>query len=147
MKNLFLYLRTKIMAVPSIAWVDLDKGQLSKYDPNDGERPAIDFPAVLLKIEMPRTTKLSRKEQQGEVHITTTLVFDFMDDTDSITPDDILQQSLKVYDIAEEVHKALQGEVKAHIIRSPLERTSLRDPDRPDKLKVIKQTYTTYTIV
>lgn len=141
MKSIFLYLRSQLMALPSIRWVDLDKGQLNQYD----ARPSIDFPAVLLKIEYPNTKKLTGKDQQAAVFITATLVFDFMDDTDSNTPEDILMQSLEVYDIAAELHATLQGATDKSI-RAPLERTSLRDPNRPDKLKTIIQTYTTSTI-
>lgn len=142
MKEIFLYLRAKLIALPDIAWVDLDKGQLNNYE----LRPAIDFPAVLLKIEYPRTTKLSRKEQQCDVQITASVVFDFMDDTDSITPEETLNQSLEVYDIANTVHLALHGEIDNTVIRSPLERVSVRDPNRNDKVKVLQYTYLTRTI-
>ncbi|HMR18391.1 MAG TPA: hypothetical protein PKA53_03745 [Sphingobacterium sp.] len=142
MKELFLYLRAKLMALSSINWVDLDKGQLNNYD----TRPAIDFPAVLLKIEYPNTTKLSRKEQQCNVLVTASIVYDCMDDTDSITGNDLLAQSLKVYDIAQEVHEALQGECDNTIIRAPLDRLSFRDPNRNDQLKVLQYTYSTKII-
>lgn len=142
MKKLFLYLRDKLTALPSINWVDLDKGQLNHYD----TRPAIDFPAVLLKIEYPTTAKLSRKEQQCAVLITVSIVYDCFDDTDSITDADLLQQSLQVYDITEEVHDALQGEIDNSIMRAPLERLSVRDPNRNDQLKVLQYTYSTRII-
>lgn len=130
------------MALPNIHWVDLDKGQLNQYD----TRPAIEFPAVLIKIEYPSTSKLSRKEQQCAVLVTVSIVYDCFDDTDSITEADRLQQSLQVYDIAEEVHDALQGENDNTIMRAPLERLSVRDPNRNDQLKVLQYTYSTRII-
>jgi len=130
------------MNINSIQWIDLDKGQLNNYE----ERPAIDFPAVLLKIEYPRTNKLTRTQQQCDVQITATIVFDFFDDTDSNTSDERLEQSLEVYNIAQEVHDVLQGLCDNTIIRSPLERMSIRDPNRADKLKVLQYTYSTKTI-
>lgn len=142
MKKLFLYLRTKLMAIDNINWIDLDKGQLNQYD----TRPAIEFPAVLLKIEYPSTSKLSRKEQQCTVLVTVSIVYDCFDDTDSITEADRLQQSLQVYDIAQEVHETLQGEIDNTIIRAPLERLSVRDPNRNDQLKVLQYTYSTRII-
>ncbi|SMG35651.1 hypothetical protein [Sphingobacterium psychroaquaticum] len=142
MKELFLYLRAKIMAIPTINWVDLDKGQLNQYD----SRPSIDFPAVLLKIEYPSTSKISRKQQQCNVLITATLAFDFMDDTDSITEEEPLSKSLQVYDIASQLHETLQGHIDNAIIRSPMDRVNLRDPNRVDTIKVITQTYRTKII-
>jgi len=142
MKAIFLYIRELLKTVPSIAWIDLDKGQLNSYE----LRPSIDFPAVLLKIEYPSTTKLSGKQQQCNAIITANIVFDFMDDTSSITPNDILEQSLKVYDIADEVHKKLQGAMDVTVLRTPLDRASVRDPNRADKLKVLQYVYTTKII-
>lgn len=142
MKAIFLYIRELLKSIPSIVWIDLDKGQLNSYE----VRPSIDFPAVLLKIEYPSTMKLSGKQQQCNVIITANVVFDFMDDTSNITPDEILEQSLKVYDIAEEVHKKLQGAMDVTVIRTPLDRTSVRDPNRADKIKVLQYVYTTKTI-
>ncbi|AIM38283.1 hypothetical protein KO02_17525 [Sphingobacterium sp. ML3W] len=142
MKDLFVYLRQLLKTLPSIAWIDLDKGQLNNYE----VRPSIDFPAVLLKLEYPSTTKLSGKQQQCNVILTASIVFDFMDDTSSITPDDILEQSLKVFDIADEVHKKLQGAMDVTVIRTPLDRASVRDPNRADKIKVLQYVYTTKTI-
>lgn len=130
------------MAIDNINWIDLDKGQLNQYD----TRPAIEFPAVLLKIEYPSTSKLSRKEQQCTVLVTVSIVYDCFDDTDSITEADRLQQSLQVYDIAQEVHETLQGEIDNTIIRAPLERLSVRDPNRNDQLKVLQYTYSTRII-
>ena len=65
MKALFKYLQTQIATVPAINWIDLDKGQISRYD----TRPAIDFPAALIKINYPGTSKLSRTEQQCQAQI------------------------------------------------------------------------------
>lgn len=142
MKAIFLYIRELLKTVPSIAWIDLDKGQLNSYE----LRPSIDFPAVLLKIEYPSTSKLSGKQQQCNVILTANVVFDFMDDTSNITPDEILEQSLRVYDIADEVHKKLQGAMDVTVIRTPLDRASVRDPNRADKIKVLQYVYTTKTI-
>lgn len=142
MKAIFLYIRELLKSVPSIAWIDLDKGQLNSYE----LRPCIDFPAVLLKIEYPSTSKLSGKQQQCNVIITANVVYDFMDDTSNITSDETLEQSLKVYDIADEVHKKLQGAMNVTVIRTPLDLSSVRDPSRADKIKVLQYVYTTKTI-
>ena len=139
MKKLFLFLRSKIKTVRSIQWIDADKGQLNRYE----KRPDIDFPAVLLKIEYPTTAKLTGKQQQCSVIVTATVAFDYMDDTSGITEEDSLQESLEFYDIADEVHQIIQGAMDVEVIRTPLERTSLRDPIRPDRIKTLVYTYTT----
>lgn len=139
MKKLFLFLRSKIKTAPSIKWVDADKGQLNKYE----KRPEIDFPAVLLKIEYPLTANISNKTQQCSVVVTATVAFDYMDDTSGITEEDSLQESLEFYDIADEVHQLIQGTMDVEVIRTPLERTSLRDPIRPDQIKTLVYTYST----
>ncbi|WP_164126097.1 hypothetical protein [Sphingobacterium luzhongxinii] len=139
MKKLFLLLRQELMTIPSINWVDLNKGQLNNYE----ERPAIDFPAVLLELSYPRTTKLTGTQQQCDVEIRASIIFDFMDETSSITPDETLEKSLEVYDIVQEVHEKLQGLIDIKTIRSPLERMSQRDTPRADKLKVFQVTYNT----
>lgn len=144
MKELFLLLRERLMAIPSISWVDLNKGQINinQFD----TRPSIDFPAVLLNISYPRTTKLSSLQQQCEVLVEVTIVFDFMDDTDSITPDGILKESLGVYDTVEIVHRKLQGLMNVDVIRSPLQRTGVRDVQRSDRLKTFVAIYATNQI-
>ncbi|WP_392471291.1 hypothetical protein ACF3OC_07945 [Sphingobacterium cellulitidis] len=144
MKELFLLLRERLMEIPGIAWVDLNKGQINinQFD----TRPSIDFPAVLLNISYPRTKKLSRLEQQCEVLVEVTIVFDFMDDTDSITPDVILEESLEVYDTVELVHRKLQGLMDVEVIRSPLQRTGVRDVQRSDRLKTFVAIYATNQI-
>lgn len=138
MKDIFLAIREKLMTINSINWVDLNKGQINNYE----VRPAIDFPAALLTIAMPRTAKLSRKEQQCDITITVDVVFDFIDDTDSITADEAVVQSLAVYDMANEVYKALQGDSLDGILRAPMERIAQQDPRRADKLKVIQLVFT-----
>lgn len=142
MKELFLLLRSQLMTTPSINWVDLNKGQLNNYE----ARPAIDFPAVLLDINYPRTTKLTGKQQQAEVQVIATIVFDYMDDTSNITPDDTLEQSLELFDVLGDVHQKLQGLIDNKVIRAPLERMSQRDMPRPDKLKVYQMVYSTRLI-
>lgn len=142
MKELFKLLRSTLMGVQSIRWVDLDKGQIDEYE----IRPSIDFPAVLLDIELPSTEKITSTSQQCDVMITVQVVFDFMDDTDSGTPTHILNKSLAVFDIVKEVHDKLQGLRQINIVRKPLERKSTRSPKRPDKIKVYKSIYSTRMI-
>lgn len=142
MKELFKLLRSTLMSVQSIRWVDLDKGQIDQYE----TRPAIDFPAVLLNIELPNTDKITNTSQQCDVMITVQVVFDFMDDTDSATPTQILDKSLAVFDIVKEVHEKLQGLRKINVVRKPLERKSTRTPKRPDRIKVFQSVYNTRII-
>lgn len=138
MIDIFLKIREELMLNDSINWVDLNKGQINNYE----VRPAIDFPAALFTIAMPRTTKLSRKEQQCDISVTVDIVFDCIDDTDSNTEDDALEKSLSIYSIANEVYIALQGNVLDGLLRSPLERIAQQDPRRSDKLKVIQLVFT-----
>ncbi|MDM1048046.1 hypothetical protein [Sphingobacterium hotanense] len=132
------------MRIPGVNWVDLNKGQVGSNA--FVLRPSIDFPAILLNISFPRTSKLNRRDQQCEVTIETTIVFDFMDDTNSITPDDILQKSLEVYDLLDLIHGEMQGLMDVEVIRSPLQRTGVRDVQRSDMLKTFVAVYTTSMI-
>lgn len=142
MKQLFLLLRTLLKSVDGIQWVDLDKGQLNQYD----TRPPIDFPAVLIKISYPSTSKLSKVQQQCNALIKISIVFDCTGDTDSSTPGDILEQSLQIYDTADAIHQLLQGYIDIKVIRSPLDRVSVMDTSRPDQIKVLEYTYSTRII-
>lgn len=127
------------MQIGSIQWVDLNRGQLTNYE----QRPAVDFPAVLLAISYPRSVQVSRNVQQCEVTIEVTIVFDSFGDTSSITPDQILQESLHVLDTLEEVHRSLQGLMDIDVVRTPLDRMSMKDPLRNDGLKTYVMTYST----
>ena len=139
MKEIFKELRTQLMDLEDINWVDINKGQINNYE----VRPPIDFPAVLLTLNMPRTTKLSGKDQQCEVLITADIVFDCIDDTDSSTQDDALEESLAIYDVANDVYKTLQGQSLSGVLRAPMERIAQQEPRRADKLKVIQITFST----
>ena len=142
MKELFLLLRRELMNIDGINWVDLNKGQLNDYD----NRPEIDFPAVLLNISYPRVVNLTRKQQQCDVLIEATVVFDFMDDTSSITPLEILEASLSVYGIIDSIHAKLQGLMDIEVIRSPIDRLQLKDIQRRDRLKTFVAIYSTKII-
>lgn len=142
MKQLFLKLRELLSSIDGIEWVDFDKGQLNRYD----TRPDIEFPAALVKINYPRTSKISRTQQQCAIQVIVKIAFDCMDDTDSSTTEEVLEQSLWIFDLSDQVHRILQGFIDIKIIRSPLDRVSVHDKERPDSIKVLEYTYSTSII-
>lgn len=140
MKELFLYLKDRIMQSAYINWVDLDKGQANDYE----VRPPVDFPAVLIGISYPQTENHQRKLQKCTALITLKFVFDFVDDTSSSTPTSTEAVSLQYFDTIKDVHDRLQGEIEINIFKAPLERASQKEENRQDGLKVVNVVYGTW---
>ena len=143
MKELFKYLRTQLKEVPGILWVDLDKGQVSKF----ALRPAIAFPAALIKIDYSRTETMSKKKQKCSVRITLKLVWDYAGNTDSVTEDQELEQSLAYFDLCDDVYNKLQDDIDSAIFNKRLDRVSQIEEVRSDGLKVVNMVFETVIFV
>lgn len=105
MKTIFLTLRTALMEIPALSWVDKDKGQIDKY----AERPPVSFPCALIKISLTGCEDLGGGIQHCKAACTVRLAFDFTGETSNVTPDEALESSLAYFDLAEAVYKKLQG--------------------------------------
>jgi hypothetical protein len=143
MKDLFKYLRTQLKTVSDINWVDLDKGQVSKF----AIRPAIAFPAALIKIDYPRTETMNKKKQKCSVRINVKLVWDYAGDTDSVTEDQELEESLAYFDLCDDVYDKLQDDINIAIFNKRLDRISQIEEVRNDGLKVVNMVFETVVFV
>lgn len=139
MKELFKYLRNRLKTLNSIVWVDKDKGQINRFN----MRPAIGFPAALIKIDYLRTEVVSKKKQRCFCRITVRLVWDYNGDTDSTTEDTELTESLSYFDTCNEVYNLLQAEIDHTIFQKPLERISQTEESRNDGLLVVNMVFET----
>lgn len=105
MKFIYQKLKELLKEIEGIKYIDLDKGQMERYN----QRPSVLFPAALIKITLPRCTDITTTVQDCTASITIRLAFDFTGDTSSLTPDDIEEESLAYFDLADEVYVKLQG--------------------------------------
>lgn len=139
MKELFKYLRTQLMAIPGIAWVDADKGQTASYE----TRPPIAFPAALIKIDFPRIENMGAGKQKYTARIIIKLVWDYSGITDSTADDELLAQSLSYFDLVEATKQKLKGAIDLTVFNKPLELVSMQEENRRDELKVMNFVFET----
>lgn len=143
MKELFKFLRENLKQVPGINWVDLDKGQVSKF----AMRPAIAFPAALIKIDYPRTETMHKKKQKCTVRINIKMVWDYEGNTDSAIEEQELEQSLAYFDLLDDVYDKLQDSIDISIFNKRLDRVSQLEEIRNDGLKVVNMVFETVVFV
>lgn len=108
MESLLLHLVKHIKeALPSLAMVDEDCGQLEDIDNDNVDRYPITFPAVLVDAPEVEWQNISGLSQQGTAKVNVRLVIDCYEDThvSSGTIEAIEQRQQMVQDL----HNALQG--------------------------------------
>jgi hypothetical protein len=124
--------------VTALNWIAEDLGQLEEST----MRPAVNFPCAL--VDFPNTTyqDLVDNRQQGLPNITIRLGFDPYTTSHGDLPDDSLQQSLKRFEIEQQVIDALNGwEVEGLFQR--LARINVTTEKRGDGMRVRIITFTT----
>lgn len=137
-QTLFTSTRSILKTVPSLRWVDLDKGQLEHYS----TRPSVAFPCALIGTNIVRAKNRNHFTQECEAAIILRVAFDYTGETNAEVDDELLEESLAYFKIADEVYKALQG--KSDGSTSPLSRVSqTEEPPRADGIKVLRFTITT----
>ncbi len=108
MKTIYTAIITQLKTkVPSLKWIDLDTGQLDAPI-----RPSINWPAVLIGIDMPNSKNIDSggKSQDCKARITANIAFNNTPDrTSANAPNDVRNANLKVYDTISDVYAALQG--------------------------------------
>jgi len=143
MKELYLALLLQLKtSVPELKWIDLDSGQL-----NASERPPLAYPAALVKINYPSTTKIGGGKQYADVQLTLRLVFDATGSRTSAAIDTaIITNSLAWLDTTDKVYTALQGWKQIDTLYNesePFECTSRgQESPRSDGLIVFSLTFT-----
>lgn len=135
MKEIFKSTTAQLGTIPSLKWIDEEKGQLNF------ERPPVLFPCALVDITLPKTKDMNRKLQECDVIITVRLAFDFAGNTSNETPDEARDKSLEYYDIVEEVYQLLHGWTDGRF--NPLSRAGFYPEKRPDGYKVVAMPFVT----
>lgn len=134
--QLFLAIQTQIKsAVPAIAWIDLDLGQLEHYD----VRPAVAFPCVLVEFPDATYKELGDRDQWGEPVIQLRLGFAPFSSANSAAPVAAQEQALQHYELENQVFAALHGwtpEYNGAPIAQPLIRTRMATEQRNDPYRV-----------
>ncbi|MES2651280.1 MAG: hypothetical protein V4663_06040 [Bacteroidota bacterium] len=120
-----------------INYADLDKKQIDQFN----VRPAIDFPAVLIKIEILKSEDIGDKCQKCTARVTLRLAFSYVGSTASHAPADVLSDSLEYFDIVNAVYRKFQGYFSTGFTR--FSRLQLTEETRNDGLKVVSLPFTT----
>lgn len=137
-QSLFVYTRELLKALPSIKWVDLDKGQLERYT----IRPQVAFPCALISANITRAKNRNHTQQECEATIVVRLAFDYTGETSAAVDDDLLEESLAYFRVSDEVYKGMQGKTNGNA--APFVRVSeIEEASRADGLKVLRLTFTT----
>ncbi|RAV56687.1 hypothetical protein DIU36_14900 [Mucilaginibacter rubeus] len=105
MKTTFLTTRNLISQIPSITWVDKDKGQLENYD----SMPPIPPNSVLITVNINRTQEIGDGRKIWFVSIIIRFYADVVkSETSNKAPDEAVERSLKYYDDVEAIYDKLQ---------------------------------------
>jgi hypothetical protein len=139
MKDLFLAIMAQLQTIESLAWIDDDYGQGDNYN----QRPAIAFPAALISLSFPRiddTADPPDLDQIVTAQSTIRLFFETAGETHSKATEEGRHDALIKYDVAAEVHAAMQG-FDFDGLMNPMSRISQISESRTDGYKVIRIVY------
>lgn len=137
MKALYLKALELLEPITSIKYADLDKGQLESE-----ERPALQFPCVLIKIEYTQTKDIVGKQQKVQARLSLRIAFNFTGNrTGSNAEQEVRAESLAYFDTVEEIHQAFQAYFGSGFTR--FSRLNLQEERRNDGLKVVSLPYAT----
>ena len=148
MKTIYKALLERLSTtVPSLAWIDLDTGQIDRHiDSKElAERPPVKFPAALITIAIDNSRNVSNDGawQDCNGSVVVRLVFNNAPDrTAANVPEATREKNLKTYDLIAETYAALQGFETENF--NALERTGQRKENpRADGLFVYKIVFKT----
>lgn len=137
MKALYLKALELLKEVPAIKYADLDKGQLEDYE----NRPSLQFPCVLIKIEYPRCDTIVGKKQKVQVRLTLRVAFNYIGRTGSNVPTLVMDQSLAYLDTMQDLYDKFQDYYGEGF--SKFSRVNLQEEKRNDGLKVMSLPFST----
>lgn len=132
--------------VPEIRFIDFDMGQIDFYDYENGERPPVSFPALLIDLDNGKSDDVSDFEQEVEQDVTLRLVVDSYTKSSNIVPLTHRAKALSYFDIELKLHKALhnwQPLYQGEPICQTMSRRSFVTERREDPLRVRRIVYTT----
>lgn len=128
--------------VPEIKWIDQDFGQLENYT----DRPAVQFPCVLIDFPDQHFKELGDGDQWGEVTIQLRIGFAAFSSANSAAPTSAQELALQYYEIENKLFAALNGWVPLYNgapISEPIIRTRAATEGREDTYRVRVNQYTT----
>ena len=132
-KNLMEHIKS---TVPEIAWIDLDMGQLEVPK----ENYAIPFPCCLIEFEDYQPQSVGRGVQVGDLIVKVRLAFDYLEETDSLAPEDLRNSGLVKLQLVNKLYDSIQGFSGQHF--NKLDRFHLLIEKTPDSwLKIITQRF------
>lgn len=132
MKTIYTALLDRLNTISTIKYVDLDTGQLDTPD-----RPGIAFPGILISIDIPQCSNITDTIQSCTAKISLRVAFNPSTvRTSSVTPNNVRENSLKLYDVLSEIYSVLQGWETDQF--GPLSRTSMQKESRSDGLLIYK---------
>ncbi|MCK0203065.1 hypothetical protein MWN41_08570 [Ornithobacterium rhinotracheale] len=132
MKKLYLKLFEMLREIPEIKYIDLNYGQLFE------SKPPLDYPAVLIGINIISSDDFHNVFQQINADFTLTIV-DKHWDTDSLTEDERREQALSYLDLSEKIYRKLQGYEDAHF--ETFSRISVTEQPLRKGLRIIAERY------
>jgi len=138
MKETYLNILQHLSTVSELRWIDANKGQLMSET-----RPALAFPACLIKLEITDSKTTGANVQVLTIQVTLSLIFTFVGNTALQTPEQIREESLAYFDTVQNTYLALQGKLN-HDGR-PYERTSQREQEG-EAIKVVNLTFKTFAL-
>jgi hypothetical protein len=131
--NLFVAIQERLQtAAPEVKWIDQDFGQLESYQ--DGYKPAVLFPCVLLDFTGFQWQEVSKGTQHGEGFVIVRVAFTPYTNTNQLTPTAQKEKALQCYEIERIVYQALQGWSDGNFAR--LLRRSTDTEKREDTIRV-----------
>ena len=107
MKTLYNAVSSRLQNEADLKYIDFDLGQLDALE-ND-ERPEVMFPCALIDIEYPLCEDETEKTQMVTARVNVRLGIEQQSPTDNLSTFARRNSGLAVFDVAEDVYKALQG--------------------------------------
>lgn len=139
--QLFLAIQEQIRdLVPEIKQIDQDLGQLEYYK----ERPALNFPCVLVDFPTAQFQDESQLVQLALLNVSLRLAFEPWSSASSEAPDVTKEDALEYYELELKLYAAMQG-FDAEGCIQPLTRISVSTERREDVYRVREMLFTTAT--
>lgn len=136
MNEIYLIIRTLVAGIAGVKWVDKDYGQIDHYD----NRPSVQFPCVLIKMNFPTLESITRKTQLCTGVITLRVAIDNVTrDTSAAAPQTATDRDLQYTTIADAIYKQLQGYTNSPF--NNFDRISFGDETRTDGIGVVKMVF------
>lgn len=104
MKELITAVMTRLKEqVPALRWIDLNIGQMAT------DTPPVDYPCALIDVPTVDYSDAAQGVQLGKLTLEVELYFIVRTPGSMAAPEELRNQSLEHFDVAQQVYQALQG--------------------------------------